>query len=87
MDFEWHDGKDELLRLGRGFGFADVLPIFAGRTVERPDSRRDYGEVRTIAIGRHGSDFYTVIYTMRGEVRWPVTAWRSNRRERARWLA
>ncbi len=87
MDFDWHDGKDEKLLAERGFGFSDVVPIFAGRLIEWQDVRQDYGEVRITAIGQHGGDFFTVIYTDRGDVRWLITAWKSNRKERARWLA
>lgn len=51
MDFEWDAGKDAELLEGRGFGFADVLPMFAGDGMLLLDARRDYGEVRHRAIG------------------------------------
>lgn len=86
MEFDWHDGKNGTLLKGRGFGFADVLPIFAGRTVEWQDTRAEYGEIRMVAIGRHPDGrFFTVIYTDRGGVRWLITAWPSHKKERKLW--
>src|SRR4051812_12086117 len=70
---------------GARLGFADAVGIFLGRTVEWQDSRRDYSEVRMIAVGEVDSDSFTVIYTDRGETRWIITAWPSNRKERLLW--
>jgi uncharacterized DUF497 family protein len=36
----------------RGLDFHDAEIVFAGPTIELPDRRRDYGEVRIICIGR-----------------------------------
>ena len=85
MDFEWDAGKDAELLEGRGFGFADALPMFAGDGVLLLDARRDYGEVRYRAIGRVGGDFYTVALTFRGGSWRLVTAWKSSRKERRAW--
>lgn len=71
---------------GRGFGFADVLPMFAGDGVLLLlDARRDYGEVRHRAIGRVGGDFYTVVLTFRGGACRLITAWKSSGKERRAW--
>lgn len=85
MEFGWHDAKNVEVRAKRGFGFEDAIRIFLGRTVERQDHRRDYGERRMIAIGETSGDILTVVYTDRGETRWIITAWPSNRKERERW--
>ena len=37
-DFDWDDDKDEVVRTVRGFGFADAIGIFLGRTVEWQDA-------------------------------------------------
>lgn len=87
MEFDWHPAKNEATRAARGFGFEDAVGIFAGRVVAFEDTRGDYGETRMVAIGRAGGVFFTVVYTDRGETRWIITAWLSNRKERARWLA
>lgn len=85
MDFDWHDEKEAKVRQVRGFGFAVAVRIFAGPVVEWQDTRQEYGEVRMIAVGEVEGDFYTVVYTDRDAVRWIITAWPSNRKERALW--
>ena len=52
MRFDWDAVKSERNRQGRGFGFAFAALIFGDVTLEWPDYRRDYGEVRHRAIGR-----------------------------------
>jgi uncharacterized DUF497 family protein len=47
------------------------------------DIRFDYGEERRVTIGRIDGSFFTVVYTLRGDVTWLITAWPSNRKERA----
>lgn len=85
MEFDWDDDKDEIVRAVRGFGFADAVGIFLGRTVEWQDMRDYGGEVRMIAVGEFDGDFYTVVYTDRGAVRRIITAWSSEREERQLW--
>jgi hypothetical protein len=41
MDFEWDDAKEARCREERGFGFADALGIFLGRTLEWQDTRKN----------------------------------------------
>lgn len=85
MDFEWDDAKDAKLRAARGFGFADVIGIFEARTIIRPDLRKNYGEMRMVAIGRIEGRLFTVVYTDRDGVRRLITAWPSSDKERASW--
>jgi len=35
----------------RGLDFADAVEVFAGKTPDIPDERRDYGEPRIITVG------------------------------------
>jgi uncharacterized DUF497 family protein len=35
----------------RGLDFADAVEVFAGKTLNIPDERRDYGEPRIITVG------------------------------------
>ena len=65
MRFTWDPRKSARNDAERGFDFAFASAIFTGPTVERTDFRRDYGEVRRIAIGRFASVILTVIYTDR----------------------
>jgi uncharacterized protein len=63
--FTWDPRKSARNLAERGFDFAFAAGIFTGPTVERLDARRDYGEVRRLAIGRVASIVLTVIYTDR----------------------
>lgn len=65
MRFTWDPRKSARNFAERGFDFAFAAAIFTGPTVERLDARRDYGEVRRLAIGRVASIVLTVIYTDR----------------------
>ena len=62
--------------------------IFDGPTVERTDSRRNYGEHRVIALGLAQGIALTVVYTDRAGIgreviRRIISARQSDRRERA----
>ena len=85
LEFDWDPAKHDVVRAERGFSFADAVAIFSGPCVIRRDDRRDYGEERFIATGRVGADCFTVVFTDRGNVRWIITAWPANRKERAEW--
>jgi uncharacterized DUF497 family protein len=85
--FEWDPDKSDRNFRERGFDFGAASQIFAGFTLERPDTRRDYGEQRMIAIGRVADIALTVVYTDRRTragvlVRRIISARRSNRYER-----
>ena len=72
----------------RQFDLLDMGAVFADpRRLDYPDDRFDYGEPRRIAIGSALGSTFTVVYTMRGPTTWLVTAWPSNRKERARYAA
>ncbi len=62
--FTWDPRKSARNLADRG-DIAFAAGIFTGPTVERLDARRDYGEVRRLAIGRVASIVLPVIYTDR----------------------
>jgi uncharacterized DUF497 family protein len=84
--FIWDPEKSERNLAERGFDFAFAAMIFAGPTLERIDTRQDYGEVRRIALGVADGIQLTLVYTDRAEagdvVRRIVSARVSSRRER-----
>lgn len=87
MVFEWSSAKSEANLRERGFDFAFGAMVFQGVTLEVQDRRRDYGEVRYVAVGVVDGIVLTVVYTdrNRGEetaVRRIISARRSNRHER-----
>ena len=79
---EWDEDKSQRNLAERGFDFALSARIFEGDTIEREDTRRDYGERRVVAIGRVEGVTLTVVYTARADARRIVSARRANKRER-----
>jgi uncharacterized protein len=79
--FEWDQAKSDKNSVERGFDFEHASRIFGGDTIEREDTRREYGEPRMIAIGDIEGEVYVVVYTQRGEVRRIISARRASRRE------
>ena len=86
MRFDWDPEKSDRNFAERGFDFAFATGTFLGPTLERIDTRQDYGEVRRIALGVADGIPLTVVYTDRAEagevVRRIISARVSNRRER-----
>ena len=86
MRFDWDAAKSERNLAERGFDFAFTVAIFAAPTLERIDTRQDYGEVRRIALGITDGIPLTVVFTDRAEagevVRRIISARVSNRHER-----
>lgn len=66
----------------RGISLAVAETLLSGFIVEKIDDRRDYGEIRIIAIGEIGGLEYVCVYTQRGEVVRPISLRRAKRKER-----
>ena len=87
MRFSWDAQKSTRNLRERGFDFEFATQIFDGSTLERTDSRRDYGERRVIALGKAQDVPLAVVYTDRADVggevnRRIISARKSDRRER-----
>lgn len=79
--FEW-DAAKRLQNLRKhGVDFLDAIGIFGGPVLETADTRRDYGETRTVAVGRVVGTALTVVYTSRGATRRLISARRSSQHE------
>lgn len=65
MEFEWDEEKARINFDKHGVRFEDAIYIFENQTIERQDTRRDYGEVRIEAYGILDGRVLTVIYTDR----------------------
>jgi uncharacterized DUF497 family protein len=85
MLFEWDGAKSGRNFRERGFGFDYAARTFLGPTLEQPDERRDYGEVRIQAIGQVGEDVLFVVYTDRNTARHIISARLASRKERKLW--
>jgi uncharacterized DUF497 family protein len=58
--------------------------ILDGPTISYEDNRHDYGETRQIATGEVEGEYYTIVYTTRGDTFHIITAWRAGRHARHR---
>ena len=85
MLFEWDEAKSRRNLNERGFGFEYAARIFSGSTLEKPDNRREYGEVRIQAIGRVINDILFVVYTDRSDAHHIISARLASRKERRLW--
>jgi uncharacterized protein len=72
MEFKWDEDKHHPSERGFGFDFAAL--VFDGPVIEETDNRRDYGEMRILAIGEAEGVVLAVIYTDREDVRRIISA-------------
>jgi uncharacterized protein len=77
------DKRDRTLA-ERGLDFADTAEVFAGVTLDSPDSRKDYGETRIITAGYLRGRLVIVVWTPRGDARHVISMRKANEREKAR---
>ena len=71
----------------RGFDFEHAEAMFAGRTFDREDARRDYGEVRIVTVGFLRGRMLVVVWTPRGNHRHVISMGKANDREKARYAS
>ena len=64
LRFTWDPTKARANLVKHGVTFETAATIFDGRTIELPDDRFDYGEVRWVAIGLADNRELTVVYTV-----------------------
>jgi len=68
----------------RGLDFEDATDVFAGKTWNIPEERRDYGEIRMITVGRLRGRLVMVVWTPRGAARHIISMRKINDRKKAR---
>ena len=68
----------------RGLDFEDAAIVFEGATVEVEDTRRNYGEPRTICYGSLFGRLVVIGYTPRGATRHVFSMRKANHREKTR---
>ena len=59
--------------------------MFSGPVMTWQDTRRDYGEVRVVALGQVEGRVLVVVYTDRGDTRRIISARPAKRKERELW--
>lgn len=83
--FEWDEDKRQKTLEERDVDFLYAAQIFEGETVMIVDDRRDYGEVRYIAVGSVVGEIFAVVYTMRGETIRLISARKARKKEYERY--
>jgi len=63
MEFAWDEDKHHRNTRERGFGFDFAALIFAGPVIEKRDTRKEYGELRMLALGEAEGIVLAVITT------------------------
>ncbi|KIZ33777.1 MULTISPECIES: BrnT family toxin [Rhodopseudomonas] len=84
MEITFDPAKRAASMQDRGLDFADAAEVFAGKTLDFPDERRDYGELRIIRVGQLRGRMVIVVWTPRGEARHVFSMRKANDREKAR---
>ena len=68
----------------RGLDFEDAAELFRGDTLDSPDNRRDYGELRMLTVGHLRGRTVIVVWTPRGNTRHVISMRKANAREKTR---
>jgi uncharacterized protein len=83
LEFEWDEVKARNNLKKHGVSFLTAAAIFSHERLEKIDDRKDYGEVRWIALGRAELEIYRVTFTWRSENRVRIiSAQKANKEER-----
>ncbi len=80
--YQWDKLKQEANLARHGVDFSAVYDFDWTSAIEIEDDRRDYGEIRWLALGFIGSRLHVLVYTMRGQAIRVVSLRRANLRER-----
>jgi len=83
MRFEWDTSKARTNARKHRVSFEEAASVFRGLCLHRLDARRDYGELRFIALGIDSNGvLLRVVYTLRGGTVRIFSAWKASRHER-----
>jgi uncharacterized protein len=82
LQIEFEPAKDARNLRTRGITLAESATLLDGFILQWEDKRRDYGEIRMIAIGEIGTRQFVCVYTHRGETYRVISLRPAKRRER-----
>ena len=82
MEMEWDEQRRHTNIAKHGVDFVAAARVFDGPILEVEDRRRDYGEMRFLALGEIAGQAITVVYTWRGRRRRIISARRAGRNQR-----
>ncbi len=81
MRITWDPPKRDWTLQERGLDFDDAVDVFAGLTLDLPDDRYDYGEVRVVSYGYLASRLVVIVWTERDDARHVISMRKANDRE------
>ena len=85
--FEWDEAKADANLRKHGISFASATQILLDQdALELDASRPPDGEVRRKVIGMIDDRLFTVVFTLRGDVRRLISARRANPKEKRCWF-
>lgn len=67
LEFEWDESKAQTNLEKHRVSFLTAAAIFLNDRLERIDERKEYDELRWIALGSVDVEVYRVVFTWRGE--------------------
>ncbi|MFZ2872832.1 BrnT family toxin [Zavarzinia sp.] len=80
--FDWNDAKAEINAAKHGITFPSAARVFLdARRVIVPTIRAEDGEDRFKVVGAIEGKLYVVVFTMRGDICWLISARRTNTQE------
>lgn len=80
--FDWHGAKAAKTEAERGITFEFATGVFADPArIDYDVSRPEQSEERRKAVGMIEGRLYAVVYTVRGDVTWLISARRANKAE------
>jgi hypothetical protein len=85
VEITYDPNKNERNIRERGLDFEMVAEFDFNSAIYAIDTRKDYGEVRTRALGFIGDTLYALVFTMRGSALRVISLRRANRKERNRY--
>ena len=83
MDFEWDENKNKINIEKHHIDFNDAKIIFGKPLIVKQDSRKQYGEIRWIAIGLLNFFVVIIIYTERDDKIRIISIRKANKKEKA----
>ncbi|MEQ1704757.1 MAG: BrnT family toxin [Rickettsiales bacterium] len=86
-EIEFDPAKDLANRKEHNLSLAQAKDFDFSTALQVEDTRKDYKEIRTIALGYIGNRLHVLIYTMRGEILRPISLRKANARERKRYAS
>jgi uncharacterized protein len=85
MGFQWDADKSASNEAKHGITFLQAAQIFRGPILKTQDTRRDYGEIRFIALGAFDGEVLRVVFTERDRDIRIISAWRAGQHDRKKY--